>query len=193
MNDFLEEDVDILNQEHKDLNFEEVTIKNKTLGNIKIFESSFLSITFDNVIFNHVSFSHVDLSNVNFTNCGFHNCQFIDCKMVGTNFVDSSLKSCLLENVLGRYLGISYGKLNDFIIKESDLLEARFMDFIPNKLVFENVNLKGAEFNKVSLYHIDLSTCCIENILIDSKYLRGVILNYSQMIDLAPILGIQLK
>lgn len=193
MNDFLENDVDVFNEEYKELNLTEVTMQNKTFGHITILESSFLECTFDNVVFNHVVFSHVDLSNVNFTNCGLHHCQFIDCKMVGLSFVDSVLKSTTLQNIVGKYMGISYSKMEDCSILDSDLTEARIFDVKHTKFILENVNLKGTEFNMVSLSGVDLSTCNLENILMDAKYLRGAILGFNQMVELAPILGIKLK
>lgn len=193
MNDFLENDVDVFNEEYKELNLTEVTMQNKTFGHITILESSFLECTFDNVVFNHVVFSHVDLSNVNFTNCGLHHCQFIDCKMVGLSFVDSVLKSTTLQNIVGKYMGISYSKMEDCSILDSDLTEARILDVKRTKFILENVNLKGTEFNMVSLSGVDLSTCNLENILMDAKYLRGAILGFNQMVELAPILGIKLK
>ena len=58
---------------------------------------------------------------------------------------------------------------------------------------FDNVNLKSAEFNLVSLNGIDLSNSNIENILIDYKGLKGAILSYNQMVELASIFGIKLK
>lgn len=193
MNEFLEDTTDVYEKKYKDLKLLETTIKNKTFGNVQISSSSFFSISFDNVIFNQVVFTHVDFSNSNFTNCGLHYCQFVDCKMIGTSFSESTLKFCKFHNISGRYMSICSCKIHDLSITESDLLEARFLESFPNKFVFENVNLKNAEFNMFSLKNVDLSTCNIENFLIDPKYLRGVTLNYSQMVDLAPILGILLK
>lgn len=193
MNDFLKESVDIHDQSYQNINLQEIVIKNKTYGHVQISASSFFSLTFDNVIFNHVVFTHVDFSNSNFTNCGIHNCQFIDCKMTGTAFAESTIKYCKFQNVLGRYFNINNCKILQLSIYESDLSEARFIDCSHQKLVFENVNLTKAEFNHFSMKEINLTSCIIENILIDPKYLRGSILNYSQMIELAPILGIILK
>lgn len=193
MNDFVENDIDIENQEYKDLHLTNEFIKNKTFGSCNISGSYFFDVTFDNVIFNYTVFSHVDLSNVSFINCGFHHCQFIDCKMMGTNFVDDTIKTCKLDKVIGKYMAISSSKINDFSIIESDLTETRFIDVLHKKWFLQDVNLKGAEFNRISFARVDLSTCNIENILIDSKYLKGVTVSYDQILELAPILGIKLK
>ncbi len=193
MSDFFNEEVDVYNQAYQNVEVKGAIFRNKTLGNITVSSSSFFDCTFDTVVFNHVVFTKVDLSNVNFTNCGLHHCRFVDCKMVGTSFVDSVLKFCSLKNILGRYWGMSYCKLQEFSIVESDLLEGRFMDINHHKLSLESVNLKGVEFNSMPLNGVDLSTCNIEDVLMDVKYLKGAVLSYSQMVDLAPILGIKLK
>lgn len=193
MNDLFTNEEDYYDKEFKSIQENNKEFVNHSLSSIQIQQSSLLNCKFDNVIFNNVTFEKVDLSNTSFDNCGLHNCKFIDCKMVGVIINNCTIKNTTFETIIGRYMGISYTRLTDVVIKDSDLFEARFMDLKLIRFSLENVHLGKAEFNMVSLANIDLSTCNIENFLIDPKCLKGTILNYSQIINLVPLLGIKIK
>lgn len=193
MNDLLGEEIDVYNQEFEKIEIKDQEINNKSLGNVSFKASILINTKFENVVFNNVKFINTDLSNTTFTNCGLHNCHFIDCKLIGTSFNDSTIKNTNYTNIIGKYLGFSYCRITDVNMKESNLTEARFLELTLNRFTVEETNLTKTEWNMVSLYGMDLSTCEIENILIDPKYVKGATLSYEQIIHLAPLLGIKIK
>lgn len=113
--------------------------------------------------------------------------------MVGTSFADSTLKSLKFEEVMGSYMGISYCKMFDVQFLNCVLNESRFMDMKFQKVQFLDTDLTKSEFNMVSFNKMDLSSCKLDDILIDPKYLFGSTLSYEQLLIVANLLSIRIK
>lgn len=60
-------------------------------------------------------------------------------------------------------------------------------------LELNDVNLYKSEIIKTSLKDIDISTCKIDNIIIDSESTKGLIIDRYQSIDLIGMLGVKIK
>lgn len=193
MNNLLTPEFDINNEKIEQIEIQNEEIINKSISNIKFNKVNFLDCKFDSIVFNNVTFQKCNLSNTIFLKCGLHSCKFIECKMIGSSFTDSIIKQTIFKEIAGRYIGFSYCQIHKVEIQNSDFTESRFIDLKTKEVTFLNDNLTSSEFNAVSLHGIDLSTCKIENILIDPKNLKGCILEYNQLINLAPLLGIHIK
>ena len=123
---------------------------------------------FVDVIFDHCRMTGADLSR-----CVLQDVVFLNCALDYSNFAFSSFKSCRFADCICTQSSFSEGKFTAFEIQRCKLDESEFF----------HSHLNG----------VDLSTCTIEGIALCGDERKGVIVNPSQAVDLARVLGIVIK
>ena len=119
--------------------------------------------------------------------------EFRECKLVGANFIATSLQNVLFENCFASYINLSSSKLKKVIIQECDFSNASLVETkIDNVEICETV-LVLALIMHTNLEGLDLSTCDISGIKVNSESLKGVIVNENQAIALIRLLGVDVK
>ena len=162
---------------------------------------------FNECIFRKVSFSgeigKIDFIDVIFENCDFCNCSFDNhsffrvifnnCRLVGCNFINFTINDCLFNNC-----NLMYSNFSDCKFKSNDIVDCNLTDCCFHLIKFNNTNfvnsiLDKAEFTESNLKNIDFSTCDINGIKLDSRYLKGLVISSYQAALLIGILGVNVK
>lgn len=143
--------------------FVDVIFDHCDLSNCQMSES-----TLRRVVFDHCRMTGADLSR-----CVMQDVVFLNCALDYSNFAFSSFKNCRLADCVCTQSSFSEGKFTAFEIQRCKLDESEFF----------HSRLQG----------VDLSSCTIEGIALCGDELKGVIVNPSQAVDLARVLGIIIK
>lgn len=155
-----------------------------TFNKLKIF-----GIPFYNNQFVDVVFTNCDFSNSLFELCSFVRCSFVNCKLLGVNFLKCSFHNVKF-NCPMQYSNFANNKMKKVLFEKSSLVEGRFFENTFSKIYFNNCVMIRIEFVKCDLEGIDLSTNNIDDIRINTKELRGVIVNSYQACLFARMLGV---
>ncbi len=127
---------------------------------------------YDYCSFQDCQMSDIDLSNYNFVECSFDGCNLSLCKIVGTSFTDLHFKSCKLLGLhfdtLDQFLfSLSFDdcQLDNCVFYQMDLRKVAFVDCRMtevdfsesdcSKLCFEGCDLSGAVFDQTNLREAD--------------------------------------
>lgn len=178
-------------------------IENKSICDIENIKVSMDSCIFKNVDFFECDFKKIDLVDVIFENCDLSNISFRDgslyrvefknCKMIGSRLEDCTIKNVLFDNVLGKYMNLSFSKFKTVYIKESQFQNSVFQQATFEKIEFEETNLEESNFHQSSLKNIDFTTCNIDSIEVGIKEIEGCTLNTMQALDLTRLMKIKIK
>jgi uncharacterized protein YjbI with pentapeptide repeats len=74
-----------------------------------------------------------------------------------------------------------------------DLQDSRLYNLTQKDWVLEECNLLDADWYKVSLANVDISTCDLSNIRMDVDSIKGSIISEQQAVSLANLLGVTVK
>ena len=166
--------------------------------------------TFDQVVFKSCVFEDVDFSRCTFTEVKFMGCRFISCSMErcwlnrcdfiscsapGLSFQKGRFTSVLLAESQMRYTEFSEASIRDLRARKTNLAESLWHDVSLKRSAFESCDLTRADVFRTPLLGIDLSTCDISGIIVSNTFreLRGCIVGPEQAVQLAGLLGIQVK
>ena len=145
----------------------------------------------------------VRLKDVRFIRCDFSNAvlrgmeasrvEFIDCKLMGVKALECRMEDILFERCSGRY-----GQFQDGSALRSDFVESQF-----EEADFRGVNLSHSRWTKSSLVRADLTGSKLqgcdlrgadtEGLLVGALDLQGAIVNPSQAMDFAKLLGLTVR
>ncbi len=145
----------------------------------------------------------VRLKDVRFVRCDFSNTvlrgidasrvEFIDCRFIGVKALECRMEDILFERCNGRY-----GQFQDGSAVRSEFVESQFED-----ADFRGVNLSHSKWTKSSfvradvtgskLQGCDLSGAETEGLLVAALDLHGAIVNPSQAMDFARLLGLTIR
>ena len=192
------------------IKYDEITIKEKLEGyyienenikldkNIEIKACKFNGVIFDEVSvkfgnFEDVEFINCDLSNINFIDTSFFRVKFENCKLFGSSFVDSNFDNVIIKDCMCNLINIAGLKIQNTKIINSNFKESRIMSCNLKNIIIEDVNFSNSEFINTSFKDIDLSSCNIDGIKTDLSSIKGVIINFHQLIDLIGLLGVKIK
>lgn len=158
------------------------------------FPSKVNDCNFRKCIFDKVDFSNCDFSNSTFSKFANKGNHYKFCKLVGINLMDSHIDNVTFDECLMKYSNFSGCELNKTNFKKCNLEEASFITLKKfNKLYFDDCDMIKVDFFGTKLNNIDLRTCNISGIRIGLDGLKGLIVTSMQAIDLAYVLGINIK
>lgn len=162
---------------------------------------------FNGCVFKNVDFSDYPISDINLIDCVFESCDlsnsyinqklllrvtFNNCLLVGANIIESSIKNvtfseCNMDyiNIASEYKNVN---LNSCMLRYSRLFENKL-----DNVMFDKCDLSNSEIYKTKLKGIDLSSCIIDDISSDISSVVGVTVDYSGMVSIAKVLGINIK
>ena len=171
----------------------DVILKNVTFDNCIFQDVNFDNVVFDGVDFVNVIFQQCDLSNKNFYERLIKNVEFNNCKLIGVNFIDSFIKKTKFEGVSARYINMSGAKIDNLQISNSDLSEGTTIEVHFKNVCLNSVNFIKAEFLKSNMKSVDFTSSDITDVMFDMTSVRGIVLNQFQCVELAELLGAEVK
>jgi hypothetical protein len=168
-------------------------ILNKEFKNCYFEDCQFQDISFENCFFIHVTFKNCDLSNIKINASLLRNTQFSHCKLLGTDFSESVFDTIKINDSICRFANFSFMKNKIVSFQDCDLSNASIIETKLNKTHFSQCCLSQCEILHSSLYHIDLSSCDIQNIMTSPQDISGAIIDEYQAASLIHLLNVKIK
>ncbi|WP_296644334.1 pentapeptide repeat-containing protein [Romboutsia sp. 13368] len=194
---------DVINEILDYEKLEETLVENTQVYGIENLSVSLNSCVFKNVVFEYCDFRRIDMTDVIFENCDISNinlsysslyrAEFINCKLTGCTFNDSTLKSVVFKNCLGRYSNFAYSKFSGVNIEDSDFSFAVFQEIENQTLLLDSNNLTKSVFTGTSLKNVDFTNSNIDGIELRLKDVCGGTFSVEQALDLSKLMGINIK
>lgn len=166
---------------------------------------------FDKIHFDSCTFMNCDFSKCRFYHCDIKNCHFYHCNLShiymkqsnmiesicdkGSIWLNSHIKQSKMIECSFPYGNFSNTLWEKCYIKKCNMKYAFFHKAKFKKIDLEQVNFQKADFFQTTLKEIDFSSCNIEAITVSDTYkeLEGITINFQQAVDIARILGIEVK
>jgi uncharacterized protein YjbI with pentapeptide repeats len=172
--------IDLSSSRAADLRFEEVTLyatvlRGSACRGVGMTDARLRGCDLSNVdwqqgIFQRVEFETCNLTGANLGTTQMANTQFERCKMLLARFGHAKLAACAFCNCNLEQVDFSGADLRQVVFESCNLLQARFF----------GANLQGADLRKSNLTEIGATP----------HDLRGAIVDATQLIHFAPLLGL---
>ena len=196
---------DLINIKYNDVetkekleNYNFVNENIKLEKNVEINNCKFNGIIFDKVYIKYsniedVDFINCDLSNVNFIDTSMYRVRFVNCKLLGVNFIDLNINNMIIENSMCNLINISSSKLKNIELNNSNFKDSTIINCELKNISINDINFSNSEIVNTPLNGIDFSNSNLERIKTDLNSIKGMIIDYYQMVDLIGLLGIKIK
>lgn len=165
-----------------DVEFNGCTFKNINFSNSLVKDSDFIDCIFDTC----------NLSNVEINDKLILRCEFVNCSLIGSCIINSSIKDVSFSNCNMEYSNYSL-KTDKCLFDNCNMKNIRLFENTFKNTYFDKCNFNFAEIYESSLNGIDLSNCDINDINIDTKSIKGAIVDLNGAIELSKLLGIKVK
>lgn len=163
---------------------------------------------FDSCIFKNIDFSKCKITCKSITDCIFENCIipnlsineflgrciFKNCKLIGLNINNVfKINDILFENCNLDYSVIADTTVNNIKFNSCSIKETSFFNLLHKNLEFDSCDLSLSEFYNFKFINLDLRTCDLHEIKFRIQDIYGAQLSITQLMDIAPQLGIVIK
>lgn len=198
--DLLKKDINSILFDREDIIYDTLfiddSLSNK-IDNIEFNGCRFKNINFSNslikdIYFIDCIFDTCNLSNIDINNKALLRCEFINCTLVGSSIIDSSVKDISFKECNMEYSNYSF-KCDRCLFENCNMKNIRLFESTFKNTYFDKCNLSYAEIYKSNLNDIDLSNCYINNINVDTKSIKGAIVDLNGAIELTKLLGIKIN
>lgn len=134
-----------------------------------------------------------NLSNVACTNGNWLRTVLNDCKLTGLQLTESQLEDVLFENCNAQYMQMRFSNVQRVVFRRCDLKGADFegTDFSGCELV--SCDLSECEFSGCRMMGADLRGSNLEGAHLGPEVIKGAIVNTSQAMYLAGLMGIDIR
>ena len=171
------------NQHAKHVKFDGVIFKKVTFINTKL---NLLSLS-------NVRFIDCDLSNLDLSDAIIHRVEFVNCKLMGLNLTEAALQDVHIDRCNGKFALMSFTKLKNVIIADSNFDNSTFTDCKLTKVQIKDCSLLLSQMSGTSLKGIDLSDSMIDGINLRIEDIKGAIVSPMQAVDLSKLMGLVVK
>jgi len=149
--------------------------------------------TFGSIVMKDVRLVGCDLANLQTRGLSLTRVEFINCRMTGLRAGDADCRDILIEEGDQRYAQFRYGKFRAAEFDSCNFEEADFQGADLTGSIFRRCNLKNAEMSKVKLLNADLRGSSVESLHLNAEDVRGAVVDLSQAMIFAPLLGIRIE
>lgn len=112
---------------------------------------------------------------------------------MGTDFSDSLFDDVRIQECLCCFANFSFMRNKVVQFQQCDLTNASIIETNLKKTTFDECVFCQCEILHSSLYHIDLSTCYLDNIITSPQDIQGAIINEYQSSSLIHLLKVKIK
>lgn len=186
-----------------EVDYEDILISGNDFSKIKTKSISFTKTIFRKVIFSESDmkrlrlydcrFEQCDIVNANWANSAIQRTEFFQCRITGFNINGSQLKTISFKECKGEYTQFRQLQCKSISFKQCQLSFADFSESLMPEAVFTECDINNSDFLNTYLKDADIRSTNIDNIRIGIKELQGVIVDPSQALYLAGLLGIKIK
>lgn len=118
--------------------------------------------------------------------------ELVDARLGGTQLHGSVLERVVVRGGKIDYLNLRTARLRDVVFESCVLVEPDFGDAVLERVEFVDCAVKGADFRGVTMKDVDLRGAASLEIASGVERLAGAVISMSQLLDLAPVLAVQL-
>jgi uncharacterized protein YjbI with pentapeptide repeats len=169
------------------------------------------SLIFQSVNFSGCELRRLHLRDVRFVQCDFSNAilrgfeatrvEFIDCRLTGVAAVECRWQDVLIEGCEAAYSRFADARFRACEFRSTNFAESDFRgaDFGTDHAtgghgcLFSQCSLQRADLSHAKLYETDLRGANLDGMIVGRDDVRGAIVNATQAMDLARLLGLVIK
>ena len=175
----------------------EVSLANGSYTNLVFEKSHFYKVDFSSNFFQRFEvvdclFESCDFSNIEWIGASFHRCIFKNCKLTGANFAESLLQNCQFIDCNIPYASFNFTQLKRVYFSDCHLDYSEFNDIKWSNFEIHQCHLNKTTWVNTNLNKLNLCSCQFETISLSPDLIRGLIINYEQMITVGLTLGLVL-
>jgi uncharacterized protein YjbI with pentapeptide repeats len=177
---------------------EGVRIESRKAGTLHI-ESSVLErvslagSSFDSAVWKDVRLVSCDLANLETRALTLIRVEFINCRMTGLRAGVADCQDVLISEGDQRYSQFRYSRFRSAEFDACNFTEADFQGTDLSGAIFRKCDLRNAEMSKVQLLNTDLRGSLVEGLHLNAEDIRGAVVDLSQAMIFAPLLGIRIE
>jgi uncharacterized protein YjbI with pentapeptide repeats len=154
---------------------------------------SLANSTFGSVVLKDVRLVSCDLANLETRSLSLLRVEFINCRMTGFRAGEARCQDIFISEGDQRYAQFRYSKFKSAEFDSCNFGEADFQGTDLSGSVFRRCDLRNAEMSKAKLLDADLRGSQIEGLQLNAEDIRGVVVDLSQAMVFAPLLGIRIE
>lgn len=150
---------------------------------------------FDKASFVDVRFRDCDLSGCSFSDAYFSRCEFLSCKWVGAGFTAALLRQSAAQACSFQYANFDGASLGGVTLRQCDCTGAAFTGVTLRDVATADNRFIGVNFFHTSLKGMDFTRDLVDGWMLSEglSELKGAIFSPYQAVDLARLLGIEIK
>ena len=148
---------------------------------------------FSTILWKDLRLTNCDLANLETRSLTLIRVEFINCRMTGLRATEAECQDVLISEGDLRYTQFRYAKFKAAEFDTCNFEEADFLGADLSGSIFRKCNLQNAEMNKVKLVNADLRTSNVEGLHLRAEDVRGAVVDLTQAMLFAPLLGIRIE
>ncbi|MBN0045061.1 pentapeptide repeat-containing protein [Streptomyces actuosus] len=118
--------------------------------------------------------------------------EVVDARLGGTQMHGAVLERVLVRGGKIDFLNLRTASLRDVVFESCVLVEPDFAGARMERVAFVDCAVKGADFGEATLTDVDLRAAAPLEIVRGVDRLAGAVISTAQLLDLAPVLAVQL-
>ncbi|MDL2206443.1 pentapeptide repeat-containing protein [Eubacteriales bacterium OttesenSCG-928-N13] len=189
----IESSDDLENLLFEDADLLGITTRRLEFTGCRFVRCSFVDFDVKRLSFTDCQFDHCDFSNFEFSGCSLVRVAFEDCRLTGATFLDASLMHVQFQSCMLTYIAFGRSTLKQTRFAQCDMTNASFRSVKHDLPKLESCKLIASEWVETPLKGMDLSDCEIAGLLVSDGAWRGAILDASQLLELARLMGVVVK
>jgi uncharacterized protein YjbI with pentapeptide repeats len=173
-------------------------IENRAAGTLRI-ESSLLEgvslagSRFTSILWKDVRLVRCDLANLETRYLTLTRVELIDCRMTGFRAGEADCQDILVSAGDQRHCQFRFSKFKSAEFDSCNFEEADFQGTDLSGSIFRKCILRNAEMSKVKLLNADLRGSLVEGLRMNAEDVRGAVVDPSQAMIFAALLGIRIE
>ncbi len=171
------------NKKVLDIKLQECVIKQSNLSQSHLSSTKFVDIKFDNC----------DLSNLKIERGYLERVEFIKCRMTGFKAIESRFRDVLFKDCQLKLSQLRMCKFKHIVFDHCIITEGDFYGSDLSGTIFLDSDLTKAEMSGTKLPQVDFRSSKIEGINVSIESLKGAIIDPTQIIYLAGLLGVKIE
>lgn len=181
-----------------DRRIEGVTVRGRAAGTLRVESSVFHRVsladsTFGSILMKDVRFTGCDLANLETRGLSLVRVEFIDCRMTGFRAGEAECQDVLISEGDQRYSQFRFSRFKSAEFDACNFEDADFQGTDLSGSLFRKCNLRNAEMSKAKLFNTDFRGSTVEGLHMNAEDIRGAVVDPSQAMIFASLLGIRIE
>lgn len=154
---------------------------------------SFAGSSFGSIVWKDVRLIRCDLANLETHGLNLIRVELIDCRMTGLRAGIADCQDILFSGGDQRYSQFRFSRFKSAEFDSCNFAEADFQGTDLSGSIFRRCNLENAEMSRVKLMNADLRGSRVEGLQMNAADIRGAVVEPSQAMIFAALLGIRIE